>query len=427
MLRAHASRFALASALLLAGCASDPDPAPAPAPSPQKNDPGGQAQNPDPGKPDPKPGPTTPPSPSFPQAKSLGGAVIKSPKILPIVFGQDPYANDLGAFAKKLETSSYWLDVATEYGVGAVTALPVVAFDETPPAAMTNEDVKRWLEAKLADAAKPLGAPDGQTLYAIYYPAATKISFAEGGGTSCQAFGGYHEETEVGGVKVGLAVMPRCSPPPGYEQLDVLTSVSSHEFFEWATDPFPFTAPAWSRMKDEHAAWMLVAGAELSDLCTAIDYTPLKPADLGYVVQRQWSNKLSSEGHHPCAPRRDGEYFVAFPDQPDKVDLPFSITENVAASAVKVKPGTSRTITVTLYSDTPSPEPWDVAVQPYDRFSQPGSPAQFEYSLDQSSGKAGDTVKLTIKASPSAELSTFVITSRRGQVVHIWPGLVTAY
>jgi len=412
------------AALALVACASDPDPSPAPTGVPAPTTSPAPTTKPDT---PPPPTPKTPAKPSFPQAQSLGGPVIKNPKILPIFFGADDLATQVAAFTKKLETSTYWGDTATEYGVGAVKALPPVTFDEVPPAALTNEDVKRWLEKKLADASGPLGAPDGETLYAIYYPKQTSISFADGGGASCEAFGGYHEETQVGATKVALAVMPRCTPPAGYKSLDLITSVSSHEFFEWATDPFPFTDPAWSRTKDEHAAWMLVAGAELSDLCTAIDYTPLKPADLGYVVQRQWSNKLSAQGHHPCAPQKAGEYFVAFPEQPDKVDIPFSATEVVHASAIKVKPGAQRVIEVTLYSDTPGPEPWDVAVQAYDRFAQPGAPPQFDYELDASEGKAGDVVKLKITASKSAEIGTFVLTSRRGQTVHVWPGLVTAF
>lgn len=425
-MRSKNALLAAACALTLAACAADPEAPPAP-PTSSAPPPAAPGTS-NPGTP-PPPGPKPAAKPSFPQAKSQGGPVIKSPKIRPIFFGADELKADVDAFVKKLETAGYWPDTATEYGVGAVTALPAVSFDEVPPAALTNEDVKRWLEKKLElGAAGPLGAPDGETLYAIYYPKQTTVSFAEGGGASCRDFGGYHEETVALGVKVGLAVMPRCTPPTGYRSLDLVTSVSSHEFFEWATDPFPFTDPAWSRTRDEDLSWMLVAGAELSDLCTAIDYTPLKPADLGYVVQRQWSNKLSSQGHHPCAPRKAEEpYFVAFPEQPDTVDVPFSYTETVRGRSVKVKPGTVRTIDVTLYSDTPGPEPWDVSVVSYDRYFGDGGPSKFDYELSETTGKAGDAIKLKITAAKDADFGVFVVTSRRGRAVNVWPGIVSTY
>lgn len=112
--------------------------------------------------------------------------------------------------------------------------------------------------------------------------------------------------------------MPRCTIP-GASQLDTLTETASHEYFEWATDPFPASDPAWTGVDEDHIAWERLFLGELGDLCVLPGLGTIKPADLGFVVQRQWSNKSSVAGHHPCVPANASvPFFQAIPELPDR-------------------------------------------------------------------------------------------------------------
>src|SRR5256885_2319265 len=83
---------------------------------------------------------------------------------------------------------------------------------------------------------------DANTLYAVYFPAGTQVTLELGGQSSlgCQTFAGYHSEVNINGTKVGYAAMPVCTT------FDDLTVTASHEYLEWATDPLPLTAPAFT-------------------------------------------------------------------------------------------------------------------------------------------------------------------------------------
>jgi hypothetical protein len=307
-------------------------------------------------KPDAGPPPLEPdagplPAIDFPTAKNSGGPVVKLPRVIPIMFAGDPLAGTIEQFSVAMSRSQYWRTVGAEYGIAPYTSEPAVILDETAPVNIDDASVKTWLQQKIASGA--LGTADSSTLYALFYPKGTTIT--EGGQRSCDAFGGYHNETTAGAIAVGYAVMPRCAGRGGgMNDVDTLTITTSHEYFEWASDPFPFTAPAFQRTDDAHIAWSLSAGGELGDLCTLLDLgASIRPADIGFAVQRQWSNVQSLAGKHPCLPADGQTYQVAVPEAPDAITLSDGVV-TISARGILVPRGGSKTVRVQLHADGPS-------------------------------------------------------------------------
>jgi hypothetical protein len=414
----------IASVASIAACSSEegaagpqpvvPDAAPAPeagAPAPQ---------------PDAAP-PKVIPKPTFPEVKSRGGPVIKAPKVVAIVFANDPLSAQITDFTSKIAASSYWKNVGLEYGVGPMTALPTVtiAVDEPAPAAITSGQIEAWLASKLTGPSPAFGTPDANTLYAIYYPSGTTITMDGAGeqGQSCAGYGGYHFEVNATGTQVGYAVLPRCS------DIAELTVAASHEYFEWATDPFPKTKPAYSTLDDAHWAWEAAFIGELGDLCTFLDRENLNPPEIGFEVQRQWSNKLSLAGKYPCAPAKTVPYLQAIPTAEDLAVVPAGsqFAKTINTKAIRVPPGGERTVDVLVYSDQPGTQSVPMRVMSYQQFygSMGGTKSGFVFTLDQSYGNTGETVTVTISAPKTAASDIMMMLAYTSQTtVNYWPVLV---
>lgn len=102
---------------------------------------------------------------------------------------------------------------------------------------LVDSQVQTWLSGKLNG---ELPAPDASTIYVLFYPDGATVT--QGGGISCQSFGGYHLsgmlDPKNASQLVAYAVIPRCvSGPPGLSKLDLATTAASHEMLEAATDP----------------------------------------------------------------------------------------------------------------------------------------------------------------------------------------------
>jgi hypothetical protein len=114
-------------------------------------------------------------------------------------------------------------------------------------------------------------APTPNTLYFVYLPPG--VSVTQGGSRSCQAFCGYHNDINS---QIFYAVMPfpgctGCTGP--LDQLQALTSTSSHELCEAITDAVPGTG------------WYDDTNGEIGDICA------WQTKDVnGYTVQQEWSN-----------------------------------------------------------------------------------------------------------------------------------------
>ena len=373
---------------------------------------------------EPEPTPVKPPI-VFPQVLSRGGPVIAKPKVVPIVFSNDPLAADITAFTKKMAGAAYWSGTATEYAVGAITAGETIVVTEAPPANTTSTEIETWLVSKLTGTNPAFGAPDPNTLYAIFYPSGTTITFEEAEesyGQSCEGYGGYHYEVNAGGTTVGFAVHPRCG------DLSELTVTASHEYFEWATDPFPVTKPAYNRLDDAHWAWQAVMIGELSDLCTFLDRDYITPPEVGNVVQRHWSNKLAKAGGFPCAPLKKVPYWQAIPDTPDDAIVPDyggGYNKTIRTKAIRVKPGGTATVDVTMYSDEAAGVNVPLRVMSFNEFYGQPSQSGYTYKLSSTRAKTGDTLQLTVEAPTELAYDVAVTMAYTSDTsVHFWPVLV---
>jgi hypothetical protein len=241
----------------------------------------------------------------LPHVVSSRGAVIAQPKVVVVTFAGDPSAALIDAFNDQLVAGSYWSTTTSEYGIGPLTIAKKVRLAEDPGATLDTAGVQAWVTAHLG-AAAPLGASDPSTLYAVYFPATTSI-LTKGGVSSCAAgpngFLGYHSELAT--TKTAFAVIARCPGDAAYTAIDHSMSTASHEYAEWATNPFPRTAPAYDVVSRRQ--WEVGGYAEVGDLCYNFSPVRFRAAVVGDsgipgVFQRTWSNASALAAHHPCVP-----------------------------------------------------------------------------------------------------------------------------
>jgi hypothetical protein len=174
------------------------------------------------------------------------------------------------------------------YG-GAVTIKPANA-------SMTIDDTDIQAEIQHQIDIGVLVKPDDNTLFMIYFPPGVTITAA--GMTSCQDFCAYHgfkgaPDTAhfyfgaMADIKSGM-----CSIGCGFgsSPFDSLTTISSHEFIEAVTDPFPTPGsnPSYPQ------AWNTIDGSEIGDVCAKSGNEPLVTPKLSYVVQSEWDNKANA-------------------------------------------------------------------------------------------------------------------------------------
>jgi hypothetical protein len=369
--------------------------------------------------------------PSAPRVITLGGPVLKAPKVYPIYFAKDDpsITAKITDFMSKLGSSSYWKATTEEYGVGAATAGAPIQLTETAPTATKDSAVRQWLAGKLNANDPAFPAPDDNTVYAIAYPAGVSVELDAGGGqgTSCQAFAGYHLSITLddkhGSRPVSYMVIARCASYHGFTGIDAVTAVASHELVEAAQDPYPLMNAAYFYVDPAHAFWSTAfGGGETGDLCAASALSFVRDAELGYVVQRSWSNKQAAESHDPCVPAPSGEpYFNSAPVLPDKITIG---GQSMPVAGVHIPVGQTRTVEIDLFSDAVTSGPWKVEALDISA-SQVGSPT-LSFSFDAQSGVNADKLNLNItalEATPSnSEL--FILFSTLGKRQTLWVGAV---
>jgi len=327
--------------------------------------------------------------PAPPQIMSAGGPVTTAPKIVPIFFQgptDDPFEPQVEEFLKELASGDYsfWAEATAEYGVGALTIEPTVVSTDTAPggdsamqaylATMTDGTHAGWPQA------------DANTIFAVYLPQGLVFTDPQG---QCTSWGGYHDETtNTNGDPRVYAILPRC----GGDILDNLTVVTSHELVEAATDPLPFSNPAFVDADDAHFIWGMTPGGELGDMCEYVQEASARIVGL-YMVQRSWSNASAAAGHDPCVPVSDHAYLGAAPVLDEDLTLTMR-NGSVMTKGVTVPLGTSKDVAVQLWSDGPASD-WTVTA--YDVASWlRGRPAELTFAWDKTSGHNGDTLTLTI-------------------------------
>ena len=337
------------------------------------------------------------------QAVTNGGPVLRHAHIVPITYDGDDNRDDMEDFSASFGCTSWWRAVGREYGVLDANSGTPIHIADKPPATISDLQIEKWLRTNISAKTPGWEMPTPETVYAIWYTPDTLVKL--GTIQSCSGFGGFHKNFKLSdGTPVAYAVMVDCGGD--------LTGTTSHEFIEAATDPFPASDPAYTQADDDHAVYWFRLGGEVGDLCETQQAGGLYlPSDYPFVVQRSWSNVAALAGHDPCVPSQVPVYFNTIPELPDTVSLTV-YGSGRATKGIKMAIGETKTINLQLVADGPI-IPWNVTVKDAS-YESP----HLSFKLDKGTGKAGDTIALTItKKSESASIGAepFSITSNNGK------------
>jgi hypothetical protein len=364
------------------------------------------------------------PHPAAPQVVDYGGPVLHNPNFVPVFFANDDAATvtALKDFDAKVGGSAYWAANTVEYFIAPATSSAPIDLAEDAPTAIDDTAIQTWLADKLTnDPAFPM--PDGKNLYILHYPVTTNITLQGSG--SCSAFGGYHSNLSWSGQDVAYAVIPRCPNFGNMSVLDATTATESHEMLEAATDPYPMSNPAYTIMDNNHLYWLrILGGGETGDMCAQFESSYITPADVGYLVQRSWSNKAAGQSHDPCVPAPVGQaYFNAVPVLSDTITAKIQ-GQSIPVKGVQIALNETKTIDVDLFSDGDTGGAWDV--EAIDAATLFGQPAHLDLSLDRTSGQNGEKLHLTITVNSTgmSKTETFILHSTKNGVKNIWIGIV---
>jgi hypothetical protein len=364
-----------------------------------------------------------------PQVVQGPGQVLANPNFIPVFFAGDDASTEsaLEEFISKLGASAYWSTVTSEYGVGAATSGTPVILTETAAVTVDGSTIPAWIQSEIDSGALPM--PDANTVYVLHYPAGTTITMTSQGQTvsSCaqNGFGGYHDTAPLtSGGQVAYAVIPRCTTLDGLSGIDVLTGAESHELVEASTDPVPTqTGAAFAEPDTADIFWELaLGGGEVGDMCAQNPGAFVKDTELGFTVQRIWSNKSAAASHDPCVPLLTGEvYFNAAPDVTTTTSV-----DGIDMHAITIPVGQTKTVEVDLFSDAATSGPFTVAALDFASLAE-GQPTNLMFSWNKTSGVNGDKLQLSISAEAAGEIgaSLFIITSTLGTQTNLWVGLVT--
>jgi hypothetical protein len=329
--------------------------------------------------------------PTPPQVVTKGGPVLTAPKVKTISYAADPRGVLFDAFAQELTTTSYWSTTTSEYGVGPLEASAPVHLSGTPPASLEDFDVRSLLIVNTTGSAPAWGASDSNTIYTFLVP--PNVPFTGGGGSCCGRYDGYHSETFTGTKKVSYAIICACSFFNGANKTDVdnMTTTTSHELVEAATDPFIASAPAFHAADFQHAAWTILSEGEVADMCEFNEDAQFIPSDGTFPVQRTWSNAAALAGQNPCVPAPK-LYAGAAPILPDTAPVVGPAT--YMTPVVKIAEDTTGVVDVPIYT---SGIMGDVTVVAYDANPYLGTFPEMDMSFDRPGGNNGDVLKLSIK------------------------------
>jgi hypothetical protein len=395
------------------------------------------------------------PSTSYPAPHSAlpwivnaeGGPVLSTPTVHLILYPGTANPSALETFAQKMSTSTYWAATTSEYGVGPLAfAGTTVLTGQTAPSSISAAQIQSWMATSIAQGV--FGTPDAQGIYTVVYPSTTTIeqpnpvSDLLGPLDSCSSFNGYHDDVSVAlsdaaATTFAYAVIATCT-----SSVDDQTVTMSHEWVEASTDPqvsasgvFTLNGgpnSAYFSVDSNDAVWqVLSSGGEAGDLCqpegAAADYAP---SDVGFAVQRIWSNRLAAASHDPCAPDPAGlPFFDSAPALDETVTFTSALTGTITTKGITIPVGQSRTIEVDLFSDAATSGPWTVAAADLlsSEYSGYGIEPTLAFQWDRTQGSNGDKLHLTISVTAPSILGVehaFVITSTLGNRSFQWPGTV---
>jgi len=367
----------------------------------------------------------------LPTSVSRGGPVLAAPRVQAIYFAGFPYRPAIDDFLGKLAASGYWQHVAGEYGVGRPTILPGDDSAVTVPAQMAINDIPALFVHALTDHAAALGPPRGDTIYTLLFPPG--ITITGDGYTLCAegAPSAFHAELNTMGAHVPVVVAPACPHFAGDSSLTgerALTPALSHEIVETTADPFPSSAPAFADTDDRHALWAVaVGGGEIADLCENEVPNLIQPADIGYPVQRIWSNAAAAASRGPCVPVPPGEtYFNAIARLPDTVDVQLDANApSVHLPALTAAVGAPASVNVDFVSQPNPPDRWKAFALEYQGQSTLDSAAGHPVSA---TGQRGQTQSVAVFApdAPRSGVFPLIVVSVAPGTLHWWVGAIAS-
>lgn len=336
------------------------------------------------------------PHPPMPQIPTHGGEVLHDPVIVSVTFPGDELADRIAAFGEEVGGLDWWRAAVSPYGAGPSRSGGHVAVREAPGSSLSDSDVEDWLVKKLDDGTLP--PPTDQSLYTLYYPASTTVTFEDGSGSaaSCQTFLGYHSAVVYKDLRVAYAVINRCG------DLDQVTETASHEFAEAASDPHPLTTDSLGYMLLASNAWTLLGG-ENADMCAGVSGVTEK----GWALTRVWNNENAAAGQQPCLPVvNDGAPFF---------------NAGIVKDTMSASAGTTVTTEVQCYSFGPLPNPMSLEIQTTGRTG-------LRFALDRKSCRNGDKVTMSITVPAGARRGTdyhySLIARLNEDSAHLWRGMV---
>ncbi len=341
----------------------------------------------------------------------LGGALLTSIKVVTITFQGDDagLVARLQKFGDTITSTPWWTESTAEYCVmpkgspciGPGTGAGHVVLGSPAPTQLTDTQdgkgstVVQFIQDHIDTGEFP--PPDDQTIYQIYFPQSTTITF---GGNSCSSFGAYHYSapfTPKGGgkaVETAYAIEPRCSGE-GYT-----TFAASHELIEAATDAHPGKDRGY--VMQDYGLWYF--GDEVGDLCDyPWEFTQMTEST--FNVQRGWSNKSGRSGHDPCVIQPKSEVYFNVAPEAGKQEVFLSVGESIAFDVV-------------AYADGVTTD-WSLSTEEIS--GRIGEANTLSFSFDKTTINAGQTAKLTIKLNgkPGAGVAPYVIHSV-GNGHHWW-------
>jgi hypothetical protein len=359
----------------------------------------------------------------LPTVVSSGGPILDSPRVQPIYFPNYAFQTDIDAFLAKMAGSTYWPAVVKEYGVGDLTIMPSLATTVSSGAALADTDIPGLLAQVFTSSGGSLGTPSRDTIYLLLFPSTTTITAQGQVMCGASAPSGYHTEFSLGGVNVPGIVVPSCPDYAGDKTLtgvQALTPTISHEIVEAATDPFTTTAPAYFDVDERHTIWSVaINGGEVADLCENETPDLTTPDDIGYPVQRIWSNDAVKAGTGPCVPVPPGEvFFIGVPTLPDQVAVSYN-GKQFSVPALTATVGVSASVAVSMRSEGKAVQQWVVGALEFhsDNASVPQESGQ--------PGQTGQTLQVSVVPNEVMKgLFPLIIASATGNAVHFWVGAI---
>jgi hypothetical protein len=335
----------------------------------------------------------------LPRVVYTGGFVMTDVHVAPIYFATDPEQPAIDSFLAAFASSPHWHEMVGEYGVdGPLQIDPARVVATAPP--VNDEELDALIKSQLGG---EVPAAFDRTIYVLVFPGAASYSGVQG--TSCVDYLGFHTNVYVHMKTAIVAAVWSCTPRNlTLRPIDSATVVISHELVEAATDPVVQSGEAnrgFATVDAGSFAWAKAYGAEIGDMCAAFPRRLYRPDDVGFLIQRTWSNAQMAGFHDPCVPHvpHDVAFFATVPDDPDVVPIHPSYNDDRARATI-VAAGDSHTIDLLFLSDGPTDREWTVA--PFDQDTLEGRATALDFAVDRNSGENGTRAHLTITARPKA-------------------------